>query len=231
MKLSCDNVRDILPLYVDNVVSEDTRKLVEEHLAGCRTCMQEAESMERSIAVPTDGDGKKIKKFKRKRKIKVILTVCISIVAVAAIVLGVFYRLLYVGHPLSSEDVEITEMFGYQEPDYIYLHQDWLLRIENKNNKPLQILYEPIMVTDENGVWKTIGAVYYINEVSVKGVFQNNHFTISASYSLIANEGKAPSDDYDYTVKVVYSDKTVVYSMRDEGLYEQQSDLVYNYIF
>ena len=33
MKISCNIIRDILPLYVDNVVSDDTRDMTEEHLA------------------------------------------------------------------------------------------------------------------------------------------------------------------------------------------------------
>jgi len=32
-KFSCDTVRDMLPLYVDNIVSDDTKAIVEEHLA------------------------------------------------------------------------------------------------------------------------------------------------------------------------------------------------------
>lgn len=31
-EISCDIIKDILPLYVDDVVSDDTKKMVEEHL-------------------------------------------------------------------------------------------------------------------------------------------------------------------------------------------------------
>ena len=31
-KISCNVIQDIMPLYVDEIVSEDTKKLVEEHL-------------------------------------------------------------------------------------------------------------------------------------------------------------------------------------------------------
>ena len=34
-KINCRVIRDILPLYVDGVVSEDTSALVEEHLTEC----------------------------------------------------------------------------------------------------------------------------------------------------------------------------------------------------
>ena len=32
MKISCNIIEDLLPLYVDDMVSEDSRQLVEEHL-------------------------------------------------------------------------------------------------------------------------------------------------------------------------------------------------------
>lgn len=38
MKLSCDIYEDLLLLYEDGLCSEDTKKLVEEHLAGCDRC-------------------------------------------------------------------------------------------------------------------------------------------------------------------------------------------------
>lgn len=49
MKLSCEVVEDLLPLYVDNVCSEQSRWLVEEHLRECDKCRKLIES---TLAVP-----------------------------------------------------------------------------------------------------------------------------------------------------------------------------------
>ena len=38
MKNSCNVIRDLLPLYADDACSDDSRKLVEEHLAECPAC-------------------------------------------------------------------------------------------------------------------------------------------------------------------------------------------------
>ena len=40
-EFSCNTVRDMLPLYVDNIVSDDTRAIVEEHLTSCYACRKE----------------------------------------------------------------------------------------------------------------------------------------------------------------------------------------------
>ena len=38
MKNECSIIRDILPLYVENMVSEDTSEFVKEHLESCPAC-------------------------------------------------------------------------------------------------------------------------------------------------------------------------------------------------
>ena len=45
MKNECNIVRDILPLYVEDMVSEETAKFVKEHLAECKKCREDYEAM------------------------------------------------------------------------------------------------------------------------------------------------------------------------------------------
>jgi predicted anti-sigma-YlaC factor YlaD len=45
MKISCDIIKDLLPLYLDGVCSNDSKVLVEEHLAECDSCKAELQSM------------------------------------------------------------------------------------------------------------------------------------------------------------------------------------------
>ena len=51
-KISCHIIQDILPLYVDGIVSEDTKEMVEEHLRECESCRKEAEHMQERIVLP-----------------------------------------------------------------------------------------------------------------------------------------------------------------------------------
>ena len=63
-KFSCDTVRDMLPLYVDNIVSDDTRVIVEEHLSSCDACRKEYETMKNAVVLPADGDAKQLKRLR-----------------------------------------------------------------------------------------------------------------------------------------------------------------------
>lgn len=41
----CEIVKDLLPLYIDEACSEDSRRMVEEHLKSCRACKEEYRMM------------------------------------------------------------------------------------------------------------------------------------------------------------------------------------------
>ena len=38
MKMDCDVIRDLLPLYADDACSEKSRHIVNEHLLDCAAC-------------------------------------------------------------------------------------------------------------------------------------------------------------------------------------------------
>lgn len=52
MKVTCDVIRDLLPVYHDEVCSPDSRAMVEEHLAGCDACRAELMAMDADISLP-----------------------------------------------------------------------------------------------------------------------------------------------------------------------------------
>lgn len=53
-KITCNVIKDILPLYIDGVVSEDTQKIVDEHLAECSLCRDEMNKLKKTLVIPTN---------------------------------------------------------------------------------------------------------------------------------------------------------------------------------
>ena len=45
MKQECSIVQDLLPLYVEDMVSPETAEFVGEHLKSCETCQAEVQSL------------------------------------------------------------------------------------------------------------------------------------------------------------------------------------------
>lgn len=51
MKHECSVVRDVLPLYLEHMVREETEAFVREHLKGCPDCAEEWESLQAGAGV------------------------------------------------------------------------------------------------------------------------------------------------------------------------------------
>lgn len=45
MKYPCSIIQDLLPLYVDEICSEESKKIVEDHLSRCSICKEIYDSM------------------------------------------------------------------------------------------------------------------------------------------------------------------------------------------
>lgn len=58
MKMNCNVIKDLLPLYYDKVCSEETMALVQEHIENCETCHRELELIEKEVKmVPIEMDA------------------------------------------------------------------------------------------------------------------------------------------------------------------------------
>ena len=77
-RIECSVVRDILPLYLDDVVSAETRDIVKEHLAECPDCREKAKGLNEELRVPNAPDfqreeaGMLKKKLTRERLLRLV---------------------------------------------------------------------------------------------------------------------------------------------------------------
>ncbi|MDO7486876.1 zf-HC2 domain-containing protein [Peribacillus frigoritolerans] len=51
-KVSCEIIKDMLPLYYDSVCSDDSKRMVEEHLSECNNCKVEFKKIQDEIHIP-----------------------------------------------------------------------------------------------------------------------------------------------------------------------------------
>ena len=69
--MKCEVVRDLLPLYIDKLTSEESNKEIEKHLKNCKECYQYYQEMMGEIGVLAEipkeeaEDVKVIKKIKK----------------------------------------------------------------------------------------------------------------------------------------------------------------------
>lgn len=104
-EINCNIIRDILPLYVDEVVSEDTKELVSEHLEGCPGCRQELEQLRKPVAIPVERETGPLKRFKKKWKQARFRTALISIFCTVVILAALAAGALWYTRPIALEDL------------------------------------------------------------------------------------------------------------------------------
>ncbi len=100
MKITCEVIQDLLPLFVDNILSGDSCHLVEEHLETCDACQKVWKELRKEQHYIEDPDSKNeiereakaaFRGVRRSILIKRVLAVCLSIVCVLATVRAGYY--------------------------------------------------------------------------------------------------------------------------------------------
>lgn len=95
MKYQCELIQDLLPLYIDDALSDVSRKIVEDHLLECRDCKELLEDIREDnrkepsetiqIQEQTESYGKKIKK-KRKKVAAIVAAAFVFVIAATAMI-------------------------------------------------------------------------------------------------------------------------------------------------
>ena len=80
MKTNCNVIRDLLPLYIDKISSEETNKLIEEHFEECEECKKYYEIMKDETKVSDIDEEKVLKKFSKKMKKKRLKAIILAII-------------------------------------------------------------------------------------------------------------------------------------------------------
>lgn len=119
----CEIVRDLLPLYIDDVCSEESRQLVEEHLSSCSGCKEEYELLTTGLSIPEEHDTSAIKRIRHRIFIeKIMIGLLIILILTYAAILG----FLKVANSYQSmNDLLTSDMVAIEEDEDGNL---WLLR-------------------------------------------------------------------------------------------------------
>lgn len=123
--MKCEVIQDLLSSYVDNTCSEETRRIVEEHLKECNEChsLYKELLVDHEIEYKTIEEKKVFKKVK-KNYFKKILLVCLSFI----LLFTVFGSELSCYIVKAKMDFHVSKMNHYKKHDYEMIdfdYQDW----------------------------------------------------------------------------------------------------------
>lgn len=155
-EIKCTIIQDILPLYIDEVVSHDTKKMIEEHLQHCGKCQKEYEYMKQELLLPVDNKDSLLKSINKKWRNKKIMIALSSILGTAILLFGAFSYVFY-----------YETVIPYSED---------LIKIEAQNNHQLVSRYfgksyagvhetHP-MLLEIDGEMKNVSFIYYTQTIA-----------------------------------------------------------------
>lgn len=85
MNISCNIIRDLLPLYAEEMVSEDSKNLIDEHLCGCDSCTKALRELLKKPSVPVEMNVEPLNKVRRMIRRRRILSVMIAVMTLLTV--------------------------------------------------------------------------------------------------------------------------------------------------
>lgn len=112
MKISCDIIKDLLPLYAEDMTSGDSRSLVEEHIASCECCRQYLKAEKEPLLIQAEVNIQSIKRIKKSIRKRRWVTACLTCFLVLTVLYGTF---MYLNSPVYLTAGEAIESVSTDE--------------------------------------------------------------------------------------------------------------------
>lgn len=112
MKITCNVVRDLLPLYAEEMVSGDSRELVDEHLNSCEACRNLLEGLRVTEPIPVEIDTDSLKKVKKtiiRRRAVSIMASLFTLITLACFVITYLFSPFQLTMEEALDDFYIRE--------------------------------------------------------------------------------------------------------------------------
>lgn len=241
MKKECAIVQDLLVLYEDDCLQEESRKMVEDHIAECQECrwVYEASEKMQDIQVQTQTESdlqiqKSASQIMKKIKRRTTLKAVIGIVLIVAVIIGghVFcnhitdsewgYSEMLYG--IASDDVEVAQLYQLAGGDiYCVLKSSKSIGIQSMTG-----LQDPAELSNQNEdqtleyrmrgrtFWETVSALEIkqstiIFPVRLEGISEETKQEYTCYAKQIAFYGKTMSDK-----KVIWNEGQDIAKAPDE---------------
>lgn len=200
MKIPCDTIKDLLPLYHDEACSEETRTAIEAHLDECPECRKYLEEISSALEIQSEVQAQAAEKNFLKSVKKKIFRKNV-IIALVAVILG---GGITVGGYLYLHDYE-TPMWWGEGLASVSLEDDNTLYLNFGDKDYYGTYIYPLRIT-ENGKEKNIVLVYYTSTFWTENISKglgkaNRAFGLGTA---ITDDKKVLSNDGEKDISAVY---------------------------
>ena len=112
MEISCNIIRDLLPLYAEDLVSEDSGQLVRSHLYNCDACTVALADLKKKTPVPVDVSSAalgKVKKDIRRRRVLSVMAAVTTLLTLASLVITFLFAPFQLTMEQALDDFYVRE--------------------------------------------------------------------------------------------------------------------------
>jgi len=181
MKISCNIIRDLLPLYAEDLASDDTRALVDEHICDCESCTNFLKELRLDMPVPMETETDSLKKVKktilRRRALSIMVSV-FTVITLASLVITWLFTPFQLTKEQALDDFYVREdgavvldyspyvigrsLSGMNENWFIHQYSTRYDVWKGDNRKSIEELYgsDGIITEEEKRRYENIDVVY-----------------------------------------------------------------------
>ena len=145
MNRKCNIIKDLLPLYAENMCSDDSRQAVAEHIAECESCRNELNKINTDVAIQADSDISMFKRIKRRARIEKVV---ISLVSIIFVLSALWFAQFFL---INTDCAMNYEKYNMAENVTVEVDKDGMLWLCTDNEASTYDYLYPTII-DANGV-------------------------------------------------------------------------------
>lgn len=154
--IKCTVIQDLLPLYVDEVVSDDTKSLVNEHLLTCENCRNEFEQMKGTLYVPIENKTTLFSQLNKRWNRKKWLLILGSILTTTLLGFALFSFIFHYAKPIPYT----ADLFELEET------ADGMLVLNYLGESHAGMHMTHPLDVEIDGKLKRISLIYYVKTIA-----------------------------------------------------------------
>lgn len=181
MNITCDIIRDLLPLYAEDMVSADSKMLVDEHLCGCDECTKELAKIKKAEPIALEFNPEPLKNVRkmiiRRRALSVMASV-FTLLALASFVITYLFAPFQLTMEQALDDFYIREdgavvidyssavtgrsLSGYNENWFIHQYSTRYDTWKGENRRSIEEIFgtDGVITEEEQRRYENIDIVY-----------------------------------------------------------------------
>lgn len=110
--MNCNVIKDLMPLYAEDMLSRESRKLVDDHIRTCAACRHELDAIKKAPRMPLDvetGGLKRVGRAIKRKRFFAALTATVTLIAVLVTGWAFMYTPIYISAEDAIDGVEQRE--------------------------------------------------------------------------------------------------------------------------